>query len=188
MSALSPINVPVPLIVFRKGIAPPDEILYFASNMPLKLIRNPTEDQLQELGRNCLESAEDLAHINAHPYRNVTVENGAQLLDFLRNQGNGGHCFLVSQDGEIVGFINYGSVIPHHRNAFGLVIGKRYTGRGVATTALSQFLSAAPALGIVEINGYCATANAAIIRVMEINGMVRDPSFQEDGTLKFKAN
>jgi len=148
----------------------------------MKLIIHPTLSQFKELYRNALSSPEDWVHINAHPYRNMTVPNGHMLISLLQEIPQ---CYLLQHESSIIGFINYGEVIPGHQNAFGILIGRQYTGKGLGTAALKQFIQQAPDLGISKINGYCSPNNHAMIHVMESVGMTLDTSYQDNDALKY---
>lgn len=79
----------------------------------------------------------------------------------------------------IKGFLNYGEVIPGHKNAFGMVIGKKYSGQGLGNRSLAEFIRCRNRYLVGTINGYCHRENHAMIAIMEKNGMTLDPLFHD---------
>ena len=138
------------------------------------LLSNCTQEQWEQLRQNCLLTRADEDHINAFPYNNMLAPlNG--VIPFLQQPP----CctWLIEEEHQIVGFLNYGNIIPGQPNAFGLVIGLKYARRGYAKKALKEFIDRADEYGIGPINGYCHRENAGIIRMMKSLGFVQDSSF-----------
>jgi RimJ/RimL family protein N-acetyltransferase len=144
------------------------------------LISNPKKKQWDELRRNCLENPEDFAHLTQFPYDHVRVTNADEvrnrdeLIQFLRHRA-GVECWLVSECGRIVGFVNYGEVIPGHRNAFGLAIGRQFASRGYETRALRELICILSLRGVSEVNGFCHPENTGIIQAMNELGFEQGP-------------
>jgi len=125
-----------------------------------------------------LASDEEMAHLNAFTYPGGWMPNGVELLNELKKMER---CYLLRAEGQVVGLINYGDLVPWQPNAFGVAIGLKFTGRGYGTKALELFLKSASALGIGDVNGYCLPENVAMIRVMEGNGMLKDEHYTDAG-------
>jgi RimJ/RimL family protein N-acetyltransferase len=141
------------------------------------LIPTPTDHQWQQLYDNCLASPEDMQYLNRFPYRGMRPDAG-QLFSFLQHSGNA-RTFLIEEAGEIIGFVNYGSVIPGQPNAVGIGLGSRFTGKGHARAALAELISRKTEFGIQELNGYCSRHNAGSIRLMQALGFEQDPAFTD---------
>jgi len=153
------------------------------------LIERPTSEQWRQLRDNCLQTEEDMAHLNAFPY-NCGRPTGDELFDALRHMSASPGCkfWLIEEKGEIVGFINFGSIIPWQHNAFGVVIGKRFARKGYARKALQELINRKSEFGITELNGYCNRRNTAIIKLMEFSGFKLDSSFidrQDSEAIKY---
>lgn len=150
--------------------------------MKLTLIDNPGEDQWSEFRENCLLGPGDMNHLNAYPYAGMRP-TAEQLYHSLRAD----RCmvWLIEAEGRIVGFFNFGTVIPHHPDAFGVGIGRQFAGRGYATAALREFIGRREELGIAEFHGYCHPDNAAMLRVMEACGLVQQPFQDPHPAVKF---
>ena len=145
-------------------------------NPVIELVRNPTDRQWKILLDECLGSEEDIRYINRYPFAGARTPDGRSLILYLQQIAR---VWLIQEDGLIKGFINYGEMIPGHRNAFGMVIGKKYSGKGLASRALAEFVRRKSEWAIKEISGYCHRENLAMIAVMENNGLVHDQSFQD---------
>ena len=125
-----------------------------------------------------MSTQEDLEHLNRFPYNNIRVQ-ADRLLPFLQHPPPLVRVWLIEERDEVVGFINYGNVIPGHMQAFGLVIGLRYTRRGYGQAALEEMIQNRAELGIEAINGYCHQENMGIIRVMQALGFTQDLTFND---------
>ena len=141
-----------------------------------RVIGAPTTDQWEQLVVNCLHSPEDIAHINRYPFAGILVPDSRTLIGFLRRSRR---AFLIEEEGKIIGFINHGEVIPGHRNAFGMVIGRSFSGKGSGYRALRDFISRRAEFGVGAICGYCNRNNEPIISAMRRCGFRRDPAFND---------
>ncbi len=107
-----------------------------------------------------------------------TPEAALEAVGFLMAQYGGTDGPLVyavlTKDGENVGYVQ---LVPLEdgRREIGYHIGKRYTGRGYASEAVTAFLPViARKVGVREILGVCLAENAASVRVLEKCGFRRD--------------
>jgi len=142
----------------------------------LEMIFHPSVADFDQLYRDCLESDEEMAHLNAFSYPDAWDPDGEELLEQMKELEQ---CYLLRAEGSVVGLLNYGDLIPWQPNAFGVAIGQKFTGRGYATQALALFLKVAESLGVQEVNGYCLPEHTAMIRVMEGNEMVKDDGYED---------
>ena len=133
-----------------------------------------TPEQWEQLRRNCLSTPEDEGHINAFPYDNTPAPLN-KVIPFLQQAPC--RVWLIEEEGQIVGFLNYGNVLRGQMNAFGLVVGRNYARRGYGKKALQEFIDRADEYGIGLINGYCHRENLAIIQTMKSLGFVQDTNF-----------
>lgn len=143
-----------------------------------RILTKPTREQWDQMASGCLSSREDLDHINRHPFAGMTVPDAGTLLGFLRGAPSI-RPWLVEEAGEIIGFITHGESIPGHRDAFGLVIGRRHSGKGSGFRALRDLVQRRDELGIRALNGYCNRNNWPIISAMLACGFRNVPGFRD---------
>ena len=148
--------------------------------------RDVSQGQWAQLRNNVVANIEDLNYLNEWAYAGIRLPDAATLMGFL--QGNHCQCWLIRAETEsgpqMVGFINYGNVIPHHRYAFGLVVGRRFARRGYGMRAMVEFITRREEFGIGELHGYCNRNNASIVnlmRRMNVGGMgfVQDNAYRD---------
>jgi len=142
------------------------------------LIDHLTNQMFNQLKENCLQTEEDLAHLNAFPYNGMEADR-ASLLEFLKNPDSRYRVWLIEENEGIVGFLNFGNFIPWQPNSFGVVIGKKFTKNGYARKALLEFIERRSEFKVLEINGYCNQRNTAIINLMETIGFKKDLDFRD---------
>ena len=148
--------------------------------------RDVSQGEWAQLRNNVVANIEDLNYLNEWAYAGIRLPDAATLMGFL--QGDYCQCWLIRAETEsgpqMVGFINYGNVIPHHRYAFGLVVGRRFARRGYGMRAMVEFITRREEFGIGELHGYCNRNNASIVnlmRRMNVGGMgfVQDNGFDD---------
>lgn len=142
------------------------------------LISNPTNEQWEQLSNNCFATPEDMEHINAFPYNNMRAER-ERLLPFLQAASSGTTIWLIKEEGQIVGFINFGNVIPWQSHAFGMVIGRKFAKKGYAKKALTEFIVDKNASNLPRIHGYCHRDNVGMIRVMQSLGFIQETDYRD---------
>lgn len=140
------------------------------------IVEHPNNDQWNQLLANCLFTYEDMAHINRFPFAGIRVPDGPTIVNFLRRSPK--KWLLQNENGGgIIGFMNYGEVIPGHRNALGMVIGRNYSGMGNGKKALREFISRRHEWNIEAVSGYCHRENSSMIRIMIQSGFRRMVEF-----------
>lgn len=144
------------------------------------ILFRPDEGHWRNLLDNCLRTPEDLAHINRYPFAGMRVPNGMALVNFLRHLDS---VWVIQDHGAVAGFINFGEVIAGHANAFGMLVGLNYCGRGLGGRALAEFVRRRGEWGIEVLCGYCHRENRPMIRIMEKNGFTLDASFSDSRDL-----
>ena len=142
------------------------------------LISNPTNEQWEQLSTNCFATPEDMEYINAFPYNNIRPERG-QLLPFLQRISSGITTWLIEEEGQIVGFLNFGNVIPWQPHAFGMVIGRNFANKGYAKKALREFIAEKNTSNLQSIHGYCHRDNIGMIRVMQSLGFIQEMDYRD---------
>ena len=153
----------------------------------LELIVHPSEADFDRLYHDCLGSTEDMAYLNVFSYPGAWEASADELLEDMKELE---HCYLLGMGESIVGLVNYGALVPWQPKAFGMLIGRKFAGRGYGKRALGLFLESVDSLGIEEVNGYCLAEHSAMIRVMEANGMQRDDQYrdaEETGSVRYFA-
>ena len=142
------------------------------------LISNPTNEQWEQLSTNCFATPEDMEYINAFPYNNIRPER-EQLLPFLQRPPANIALWLIKEEGQIVGFLNFGHIIPWQPDAFGLLIGRKFAKKGYAKKALREFIAEKNTSNLQSIHGYCHRDNIGMIRVMQSLGFIQEMDYRD---------
>ena len=139
------------------------------SSKRLDFIRDKTEQQLNELWKNCFEGAENLSHINGHAPYPITIQQ--QLNTFLTADSYH-QSWLIQRNGQkdIIGFIVHGDYLPGKPNNIGFSIGLDYIRNGYASESLNQLLLYLKGNGFSETFGHCYDGNIPSIKTMEACG------------------
>ena len=155
----------------------------------LIFINNKTQNDLNELWKNCFAGQDNFNHMNAHVPMPVTQQR--QLNGFLTTE-NGYRTWLVKKISEqdIIGFAIHGNFFPGLSNNVGFNIGLSYTRNGYATETLKALIESIREAGLKETFGHCFESNLASISTMESCGFINQGrtgrQFNHNYEIKFR--
>ncbi len=142
------------------------------------LVANPTQEQWAELKEKCIDGHDNLEHLMRYGYAGMRI-SGDALYNGMRDPRNPAKMWLIEADGHIVGFMNFGQVVPGQADAVGICIGLPYVRRGYARRSMLEFSEWCRKNGIREFHGYCNRNNKGSVGLMENLGMLKQPEFRD---------
>jgi len=155
----------------------------------LIFINDKTQNDLNELWKNCFAGKDNFNHMNAHVPMPVTQQ--WQLNRFLTTE-NGYRSWLIKRISEqdIIGFAIHGIFFPGLSNDVGFNIGLNYIRNGYATETLKALIVTIRESGLNETFGHCFESNLASISTMENCGFINQGrtgrQFNHNNELKFR--
>ncbi|HPH03629.1 MAG TPA: GNAT family N-acetyltransferase [Spirochaetota bacterium] len=142
------------------------------------LVEKPTQEQWSELKRNCIDGQDNIKHLTDYGYAGIRIA-GDDLFEWMRGTQYPARVWLIEEDGNIVGFLDFGEVVSGHVNAAGVCIGLKYVRHGYARMNMLEFFEWCKKNGIHEANGYCDRNNEGSIKLMQSLGMQQQPDFRD---------
>lgn len=116
-------------------------------------------------------NSENFTYLSAPPQR--SIEDAQHYIDGILNTGANLCSHIVLGGSRVVGLVK--AKIDSHRALIGYVIDQEYWGRGIATTAVMEFLPAVKENSKIErIWATCAINNPGSSRVLEKCGFIRE--------------
>ena len=148
-----------------------------------------SDEALAQLWQNCANSAEKLAHLNAHAPAKLP---GQEILNrFLKQDKNFKSWLIQNQiNKQFIGYLVHGEFFPGLPNSIGYLIGLPFIKQGFATEAVTALLEHLSANGQRETYAYCLASNLASVKTLEKCGFENQGTVHKIGfeSLQFKIN